>query len=110
MPRSVPFWALSELLTCTNRETRPAAANSFSQKARAKKPRSSPRFSTSIRKAPGMGGSLKIMGFLGSRAGSAEPVHAVLERAEADELIALEVLLAEPVLDHLAVQLVHAGG
>ena len=34
----------------------------------------------------------------------------VLERAKADELVALEVLLAEAVLDHLAVQLLHPGG
>ena len=61
MPRSVPFWALSELLTWTKRVTSWCAANSCSQKARAKKPRSSPRFSRSIRYAPGIGVSVKIM-------------------------------------------------
>ena len=39
-----------------------------------------------------------------------EEVESALERAEADELIALEVLLAEAVLDHLAVELFHAAG
>src|SRR5262249_62215207 len=33
-----------------------------------------------------------------------------LEGAEADELVAFEVLLAEAVLDHLAVELLHAAG
>ena len=53
----------------------------------------------------GMGVSVKIMDFLVS----AEQMEPVLERAEADELISLEVLLAEAMLDHLAVQLLHAG-
>ena len=39
---------VSELLIWTKRVSSPAAANSFSQKKRAKKPRSSPRFSRSI--------------------------------------------------------------
>ena len=41
--------------------------------------------------------------------GSTEEVKSLLERAEPDELIALEVLLAEAVLDHLTVELFHAA-
>ena len=52
---------LSELFTCTTRDESPWAANSFSQKARAKKPRSSSRFSRSMVNAPLSGVSLKIM-------------------------------------------------
>ena len=48
MPRSVPALADSELLTCTNRVSSPCAPNSFSQKKRAKKPRSSPLRSSSM--------------------------------------------------------------
>src|SRR5438477_7633875 len=106
MPRSVPLWALSELLAWTMRFDSPCAANSRSQKARAKKPRSSPCFSRSIRYAPFKGVSVKIIVFLVSR----EPVESVLERAEADEPLALEVRLAEAVFDHLAVELLHAAG
>ena len=38
---------------------------------------------------------------------SAEPMELILERAEADKLISVAILLAEAVLDHLAVQLFH---
>src|SRR5689334_16791582 len=61
MPRSVPFSALSESFACTKCVARPCAANSFSQKRRAKKPRSSPRFSRSISHAPFSGVSWKII-------------------------------------------------
>src|SRR5262249_52430227 len=42
--------------------------------------------------------------------GLTEKVEPALERAEADEPIALEVLLAEAPLDHLAMELLHAAG
>ena len=42
--------------------------------------------------------------------GRLEEVESPLEGAEADELVALEVPLAEAVLDHLAVELLHAAG
>ena len=53
--------ALRELLAWTIRVASPWPANSRSQNARAKKPRSSPRFSRSIRNAPLRGVSVKIM-------------------------------------------------
>ena len=57
------------------------------------------------RPAAGAGGSAKA----GPDPSAAEEVESALERAEADELVALEVLLAEAVLDHLAVELFHAA-
>src|SRR4051812_44130855 len=42
--------------------------------------------------------------------GGLEFREVLLEGAEADELVALEVLLPEPVLDHLSVQFLHALG
>src|SRR5579883_143219 len=53
MPRSVPARRLRERLHCGNRTGRPCAANSCSQKQRAKKPRSSARGSSSTTYAPG---------------------------------------------------------
>ena len=85
--------------------TSPWLANSFSQKARAKKPRSSPRFSRSIRYAPASGCLGEDHGF----PVSTEEVESTLERAEADETVTLEVLLAEAVFNHLAMEFLHPG-
>ena len=86
--------ASSELLIWTKSVASPGSANSFSQKARAKKPRSSPRFSRSIKYAPASGRLGEDHDF----PVSTEEVESILERAEADELVALEVRLAESVL------------
>src|SRR5436190_5985411 len=98
MPRRVPFWALRELFTWQKWVDNWCVANSFSQKARAKKPRSSPRFSRSITNAPLSGVSVKIIRSL------LNLVQGLLDRAQSHELIALEVLLRESMLDHFAVQ------
>src|SRR2546429_506958 len=53
MPRSVPFSLLNEMLHCTVRGFRPRASNSAWHQERAKKPRSSSYFCSSMTKAPG---------------------------------------------------------
>src|SRR5512142_3034779 len=101
MPRSVPRAALTESFTWTNRVGRPCAANSRSQNARAKNPRSSPCRSRSTTNAPGSSVSLKIIAGIPQ---SREPLEAPLQRAEPDEPVALEVDAREAVREHLAVQ------
>src|ERR1700751_3804382 len=64
MPRRVPLSLLNELSICTKRVSRPAAANSRSQNARAKKPRSSSRLSSSMTKAPSSGVGTNRIGSL----------------------------------------------
>src|SRR6267142_1874301 len=109
MPRSVPRVALSELFTCTNWVTSWWAPNSFSQKARAKKPRSSPRFSRSIRNAPFSGVSVKIMILvLSDLPRCLDLVERLLDRTQSHKLIAFKILFREAMLHHLAMQLLHS--
>src|SRR5580658_2893701 len=60
MPRRVPFRLLKEILHWTNSAGKPLVSNSCLQNARAKKPRSSSRFSKSMRKEPFRLNSRKI--------------------------------------------------
>src|SRR5215470_14602024 len=124
MPRSVPFFQLKAMFACAITGSSPCSANSFWQKARAKKPRSSSRLSRSMMKAPFSLVSVKITfsslrGAPGSssRRGSCrhrlrQPaqvgpevsgLHELLELVDAAEPGALEVLQHEP---HLPARLV----
>src|SRR5690606_29170193 len=60
MPRSVPALWLKETFAWTTAGSRPCSANSFAQYERAKKPRSSERSSSSMRKASFTSVSWKI--------------------------------------------------
>src|SRR6516225_4346226 len=112
MPRKVPRSLLKGLLICTKRVSRPASANSRSQKKRAKKPRSSSRLSSSITKAPGSGVGTKRIGpsrCLSRRLGH-QPVETMAQGAQSHEPIAVEVLSRKPVRAIVRQQLFHAGG
>src|SRR5271163_905201 len=112
MPRRVPLSLLSELLICTKRVSRPAAANSRSQKKRAKKPRSSPRLSSSMTKAPSSGvGTKRICpsGRLSLRL-SGHPVEAMAQGAQAHEPVAIEIARRKAVRAISRQKLLHAGG
>src|SRR5271169_6177502 len=111
MPRRVPLSLLNELLIWTKRVSRPAASNSRSQKKRAKKPRSSSRFSSSITNAPGRGVGTKRMGpsrrlSLGL---SRHPVEAMAQRPQPDELVPVEIARRKAVRSVSRRQLLHAG-
>src|SRR6185436_14694793 len=97
MPRSVPCLPVSEVLICTKRLRSPCRANSSSQKNRAKKPRSSPRFSRSIANAPARG---RVVNFTALRYPAQVGAEAALrdvalEHLQAHELRRAEVLVAE---------------
>src|SRR6266545_4160879 len=62
MPRSVPLTLLKEMLDCTSSIESELSANSRRHQMRAKKPRSSPMYSGSIRNAPDRSVSEKIFG------------------------------------------------
>src|SRR6266545_3113510 len=62
MPRSVPLTLLKEMLDCTSSVESELSANSRRHQMRAKKPRSSPKYSGSIRNAPDRSVSEKIIG------------------------------------------------
>src|SRR6516162_7103768 len=112
MPRRVPLSLLNELLICTKRASRPAAANSRSQKKRAKKPRSSSRLSSSITKAPSSGVGRNRIGSSGrlSLWFSGDPVEAMAYSAQPDEPAAVEITRREAVCPVPRQQLLHAGG
>src|SRR5271166_263452 len=112
MPRKVPLSLLNELLICTKRVSRPAAANSRSQKTRAKKPRSSSRLSSSMTKAPSSGVGTNRIGPSGrlSLGLAGHPVEAMAQGAQPDELVAVEVSCRKAVRPVSLEQLLHAGG
>src|SRR5438105_10336064 len=114
MPRSVARRGLNDRLACAIWVSRPCAANSCWQNARAKKPRSSPRGSRSIRNAPASGVGVKII----VRLASVGPCQLVVELAlvremlellQARELAAVEALEIEAVLGVGRIQLANAG-
>src|SRR6516164_9778390 len=111
MPRRVLLSLLSELLICTKRVSRPAAANSRSQKTRAKKPRSSSRLSSSITKAPSSGVGTKRIGPSGglSLRLAGHPVEAMAQGAQPDELVTVEIARRKAVRPVSRQQLLHAG-
>ena len=61
MPRTVPFSAETEVFCCTKVESNPCVSNSDLHIDRAKKPRSSPRFSKSMIQASLRVVEVKIM-------------------------------------------------
>src|SRR5258706_3282189 len=97
MPRSVPCRPVREVLIWTNLVARPCRANSSSQKNRAKKPRSSPRFSRSIAYAPARGRAVNFTALGYPAQVGAEPAlrDVALEHLQAHELRGAEVLVAE---------------
>src|SRR5438132_2736251 len=112
MPRKVPLSLLSELLICTKRVSRPASANSRSQNTRAKKPRSSPRLSSSTTTAPERGVGTNRMapsGGLSLRL-ARHPVEAMTQGAQPHELLAVEIAGRETMRAVPCQQLLHAGG
>src|SRR5262249_39152967 len=111
MPRRVPLSLLSELLICTKRVSRPAAANSRSQKTRAKKPRSSSRLSSSMTKAPSSGVGTKRIGFSGHASPwwFHHPVEAMAQGTQPDELVAVKVARRKTMRAVSRQQLLHAG-
>src|ERR1044072_2875833 len=76
MPRSVPRLKLYDMLAWVIVFSSPCAASSFWQKARAKKPRSSLRGSSSITYAPRSGVSVNFMA-----ASSSDPHQRIVETA-----------------------------
>src|SRR3984893_194622 len=112
MPRKVPLSLLSELLICTKRVSRPASANSRSQKTRAKKPRSSSRLSSSMTAAPASGVGTNRMGPSGclSLRLPRPPVEAMTQGAQPHELLAIEIAGRETMRTVPCQQLLHAGG
>src|SRR5258706_11397485 len=112
MPRKVPRSRLRELLICTKWVSSPASPNSRSQKNRAKKPRSAARLSSAITKAPGGGVGTKRMmpprrGGFGC-AGQRQPIEAVAQGAQPDELVAVEIGSREAMIVKLRQQPLHA--
>src|SRR3981081_2652481 len=112
MPRKVPRSRLRELLICTKWVSSPASPNSRSQKNRAKKPRSSARSSSSITKAPASGVGTKRMmpsrrGGFGC-AGQRQPIEAVAQGAQPDELVAVKIGSREAMIVKLRQQPLHA--
>src|ERR1700730_13676041 len=112
MPRKVPSSLLSELLICTKRVSRPASANSRSQKTRAKKPRSSSRLSSSMTTAPASGVGTNRIGPSGrfSVRLPRHPVQAVTQGTQPHELLAVEIAGRETMRAVPCQQLLHAGG
>src|SRR6516165_3937089 len=112
MPRKVPLSLLNELLICTKRVSRPATANSRSQNARAKKPRSSSRLSSSMTKAPSSGVGRNRIGPSGrpSLRLSGHPVEAMAQSAQPDKPVAVEITSRETVRAVSRQELLHAGG
>src|SRR6516225_8865400 len=112
MPRRVPLSLLSELLIWTKRVSRPAAANSRSQKKRAKKPRSSSRLSSSMTKAPASGVGTKRIGSSGrpSLRPFRHPVEPMTQGAQPNELVAVEITRRKAVCAKPRQQLLHSGG
>src|SRR6516165_1803434 len=112
MPRRVPLSLLSELLICTKRVSRPAAANSRSQKTRAKKPRSSSRLSSSMTKAPASGVGRNRIGLSGRPCLQLahHAVEAMAQGAEPDELVAVEIVRRKAVCAVSRQQFLDADG
>src|SRR6516164_8537819 len=112
MPRRVPLSLLNELLICTKRVSRPAAANSRSQKRRAKKPRSSSRLSSSMTKAPSSGVGTNRIGPSGclSLGLTDHSVEAMAKCAQPDELVAVEIACRKAVCTVSRQELLHTGG